>query len=1266
MKRRWTCFPLIVVLLFLSSIRMAGQAAPGLFADANHPAGPPDPEKLDAIWQVDPITDQVSINVPFPTVPQSGRGPKLPFSLLYNSASTVTLQAVGTYYVGNAEQLNTFQWSAYPLATPIAGPTGPWTTTGPYFYDTAPPIVSNAQSPGCSDGVCNTYIGCSMDGPYIYVDASGASHDLNLIYFSWNPGYSETSPPQYAIPACAAASSSFYSAGSTPFWPNSATYDGSTLATSSNSVTGPDGTSVSGGSQGASLTDANGNVATLGAPSNGWVTAIDALGRIVFTTNIPIGQTGQIPAGTYSLTTYGATGTAETYTIVFSTETLGTFPNYQNTGMAMPHPNPASEIIPANFCIFASCSTPQYYSVAQPGPGPSPFTNLPVGSFTAVTSVSLPDGTQSNAATKYTFSYDPVYGTISKINFPTGGYVRFVWGVRDEDWTPFGQFEEISSIVVTDVYESPTGSAGNENHWGYTPQNSETPASLSTSSIPIGYVYAPDGSYTYYTGQCNFDFDIISDFSIGPKYSCKENSHANYSSSGVLVASEAEQYTRQGLTWQVASTLYGGSSPMQKQTVLYYDNFNNVIEKDESDYSPCSLSGTTCPLPVPTISAWLRKTYASFSGTSSACNSTLASKNIVDKPCQVNVTDGSGNPYSLTNYGYDNNGNLLNESKCLSISGKGSSATCSAAWQTQYCYIPTTSSTCPTTGTPNGQVYLKTEAYGVMPTTTQYTWGPPQAGLTTISEDGQNLSVSQNGYLTTVTAPNGDQDLFTYSPYTGQAESHTDWNSQTTNYTYNDNLNMGRISNIGYPDGGATSYYYTDAYQAWVSPSVQTTITTGESSGNVVETSVYDGLGRLSETQLNSDPYGVDRVDTAYDSVGRVYSVSNPFRGASGSGSFFIYSYYDPANRLTKRVNQDGSAATTNYLSNVTSFTDENNNQWNRVSDGLGRLTEVTEPDGANTYYTYNPLGDLTCAAQNGGAVGTFSSCVTAPASWVLRIFTYDSLSRLTQAKNPETGTVTYIYSSTGNACASDATLPCSRTDARGVTTGYTYDILNRLTIKSYSDGNTPWACYLYDSATHGAGRLAYEWTQKASIGACSASFPPSIGFLTGRAIASPGSGYDKMGRLLGEQQYTPASIAASTSYSINYTYDLAGNLTSSTSGIPPSSVAGSSTSPTVPCSNGASFSPPTFSFVNCYDAAGRLSSVTSNASNGPSALFAAQGYWPSGGLTNATYGVNAVTLSRTFGPRLNITSELDSGNSPSSGTSGAALVTITGAEQSH
>jgi hypothetical protein len=98
------------VLLATPTPHAFAQAAPGYFADANHPAGAPDPEKLDAIWSVDPISDQVSIRIPFTTTPQGGRGPKLPFALLYNSASTITLM-----------ELAHLEWDSAPLQIYFSG-----------------------------------------------------------------------------------------------------------------------------------------------------------------------------------------------------------------------------------------------------------------------------------------------------------------------------------------------------------------------------------------------------------------------------------------------------------------------------------------------------------------------------------------------------------------------------------------------------------------------------------------------------------------------------------------------------------------------------------------------------------------------------------------------------------------------------------------------------------------------------------------------------------------------------------------------------------------------------------------------------------------------------------------------------------------------------------------------------------------------------------------------------------------------------------------
>jgi YD repeat-containing protein len=87
------------------------------------------------------------------------------------------------------------------------------------------------------------------------------------------------------------------------------------------------------------------------------------------------------------------------------------------------------------------------------------------------------------------------------------------------------------------------------------------------------------------------------------------------------------------------------------------------------------------------------------------------------------------------------------------------------------------------------------------------------------------------------------------------------------------------------------------------------------------------------------------------------------------------------------------------------------------------------------------------------------------------RTFVYDSLSRLTNACNPEAvnakqlpctltagpWSAVYTYDANGNTK--------TRTDARGIVTNYTYDALNRLTGKTYpNDTATPALSYGYDT----------------------------------------------------------------------------------------------------------------------------------------------------------------------------------------------------------
>jgi len=282
-----------------------------------------------------------------------------------------------------------------------------------------------------------------------------------------------------------------------------------------------------------------------------------------------------------------------------------------------------------------------------------------------------------------------------------------------------------------------------------------------------------------------------------------------------------------------------------------------------------------------------------------------------------------------------------------------------------------------------------------------------------------------------------------------------------------------------YPDGGQTC----DAFFMTAHPPY-TTRTVLMSSNSVPPSltteTILDGYGRVSQTQLTSDPSGTDYTDTTYDAFGRAASVSNSYRSTSDSTYGITTTHYDALGRPTQVVEPDGSAITTSYSGNSTTVIDEASKQRNSQSDAFGRLTSVVE-DPANlnytTVYSYDLLDNLVGVVQKG-------SPSTPSSQWRQRSFTYDGLSRLVCAANPEiqsvtcpsspsgfpTGAITYTYDSDSNLRTIVAPAPNQpQTGTKTVTTTYTYDVLNRLTGTSYNDaynGNlTPSVTYGYDGA---------------------------------------------------------------------------------------------------------------------------------------------------------------------------------------------------------
>ncbi|MGC1657881.1 MAG: RHS repeat-associated core domain-containing protein, partial [Candidatus Acidiferrales bacterium] len=406
----------------------------------------------------------------------------------------------------------------------------------------------------------------------------------------------------------------------------------------------------------------------------------------------------------------------------------------------------------------------------------------------------------------------------------------------------------------------------------------------------------------------------------------------------------------------------------------------------------------------------------------------------------------------------------------------------------------------------------------------------------------------------------------------GVPTSTTDQNNQTTSYSYE---TMWRLNKETFPDGGETSYTYNDT----PTPASVTTTVKLNSSSNEVMTTILDGLGRTSQTQLTSDPAGIDYVATAYDSLGRVYTVSNPYRSTSDPTYGLTKYAYDPLNRITQVTDADGSSASASYSANCVTAADEQSKNRESCSDGLGRMTSVIENPGGlgyTTLYGYDALGDLTSVTENGSRS---------------RTFTYDGLSRLTSAANPESGAVTYVYDTSTKGDL------YTKKDARGTATTYTYDLLHRLTAKSYSDG-TPGVLYTYDendpfglSVTNPVGRLVAEWTGEA--------------WASWKAFS-----YDPMGRVVGQWECVPTSTSC-LAYGMTLTYDLNGDMTSYTNG-------------------------QNVTFTQTFNAAAQLTQLTSSYidSQHPGTLAVFNSYSPIGALTSTSYG-NGLTETAAYNNRL-------------------------------
>jgi RHS repeat-associated protein len=782
----------------------------------------------------------------------------------------------------------------------------------------------------------------------------------------------------------------------------------------------------------------------------------------------------------------------------------------------------------------------------------------PIG---VISEIDLPNGR------KYTFQYDGTYAKPSKITFPDGGYVRYLWALNTSAkeihaaWVVPPNPQQLScdfivdAPAVSDRYVSYDGT--NEvlhQHFAYsTAWSGNSWTSKTTTVTSTDLLTNQVTATTYLYGGVQGDPNVLV--------------NQNYYLNVIPVELTATYKDGAGKTYKVENKSWINSHLMSRDQTILYDSSGNptvgsmVLRcfdaneqvtnsfeygfQTEGTYpgTPGCFSAPTGTVNTSFMGPLRRQTttvyHPFFSWNGNNIPPTYTGTHIVTAPDSVTVADGSNATVKQTLYAYDQYTPLQASGaiNLSSVSGARANAT-----TVQRLISGTTYATSTYHYYDTGQVYTMLDPCGNVTCsditgsnhTTTYSYSD---AYTTLSGGVNVAYTSPNGqtsaYLTQITDPLVHTTKFTYDYNNGQLTTKTDANNLSTSYIYNDPGLLARLTKSINPDGGQTTVTYNDVGPL---PTVTTTkqINTSQS---VTTVAVSDGMGHAVQSQLTSDPQGTVYRDETYDGFGRVWKQSNPYRlnDATSSPGTTVFGYDTLGRKLTEAY-PDTSVLTTAYCGASTLVTDATG-RWRRSrTDGLGLLVEVDEPNSPTatvassgcpgtgepiwvTTYSYDTVGDLASIVQNGSRS---------------RSFTYDLLSRLVCSSNPEnssvacpanggtlpsSGAVLYTYDANGNVN--------TKKDTRSITVTYGYDVVNRLLSRTYSNGDP--------TVT-----ITYDQTACLGLSACQ-----NIGY---RTSMTDGAGSDSWAyqvdsansRNVHKEQRTTSSITKPSTYYL----DLAGNVT--------------------------------------------------------------------------------------------------------------------------
>ena len=869
--------------------------------------------------------------------------------------------------------------------------------------------------------------------------------------------------------------------------------------------------------------------------------------------------------------------------------------------------------------------------LSQPGPFQTEFEDQRSVQF--LQSVVLLDGSA------WTFQYTPLsgsqynYGELSQVTLPTGGTIGYNWAEGYQMCTDTASQSHYNSIVTSRILNANDGLGPQPWTYGSPYAGVAPPTSpvTSTTTDPLGNKTVH--TLTSMSGTCSL-FETQTDF---------------YDNNGNKLRTDSTSYLSQpdmnrlNTNYEHEAQMAMAVFPYVKSTTLWINattgDTKSITFAYDTGFSATSLDGlTNAVIPYGQVVNKIETDYGSGSPGAtlrttattywSSQNSAALANNLLEQPALATVTDGPTGTQQTTTYGYDGGafsaGNASSSgwnANPLSGATRGNQTSVTQNWDTNGVNLTTS------------KTYTNT---GMLASITE----PPNSSITPAASTSYQYSGSYDGaYLTTKTDALGHPTQYGYDEGTGLVTVVTDPNGVQTAYGYDSAERLYTVSRAAGSHNLASniSYTYPDA----------NTVVRAEALNSSTQpetlTTKYDGMGREVKTD-HVDPESDVYVDITYDALGRKSSVSTPYRSQSDLTAYGLAIYsYDALDRTIQVKNPDQSTATTQYTGATTLTTSESNGtaQPQKLTrlDGLGRMVKVCEISGTTPPVGGDVPGSCGMEISGTGFVSSYTQTtrgLTAISQGAQsRSFAYDSLGRLTDSTNPETGHLHYVYDADGNVVSKTSPLPNGASGSSvTMTANYQYDALHRLTQKTYtrSDGGaitTPTANYSYDQSSVDGKTL------ENSLGHLTSDYTTLNGAIQAKSIYS----YDNAGST--ESHYQCVLTACTGGYQdVEYDYDGAEDLTLQTT--------------------------PQNAFTYTYNQAAHLTGVTPGwiaDSTHPATLLSSAQYAPNGGWSVAHFG-NLTNESYVYTPRWLQTLQVN-GYNPNSLPHGVVAIRIDGTEQS-